>query len=85
MPNDPIQPIIQNAQLVDAALDPFIRTLNPAIGEGISLALRLLAIAEPAAYSAIVAVIQGTPLTVEQVAEKDAAIARLQNPGQYFE
>lgn len=69
---------------VDAVIGPFIATLAPGIGTGVSLGLKLLAVAEPAAYNAVAAAIQGTPLSDQQIADKDAAIARLQNPRSYL-
>lgn len=62
----------------------FISTFNPAIGGGVALALKLLGVAEPAVYNAIAAALQGTALTSDQIAARDAAIVRLQNPGDYF-
>lgn len=65
-------------------ITPFISSMNPAIGAGVGLALKLLSVAEPAVYNAIVVVLGGGQLTAEQVAARDAAIGRLQNPAQYF-
>lgn len=71
-----------------AAAEPiisaFISSFNPAIGEGLHLGLKLLAVAEPPVYNAVVAALQGTPLTPEQTQAKNDAITRLQNPAQYF-
>lgn len=71
-----------------AAAEPivtaFISTLNPTIGAGVALGLKLLAVAEPAVYNSVVAALQGTDLTPEQEQAKTDAIARLQNPDNYF-
>lgn len=68
----------------DKAIAPFIKTLDPGIGEGVDLALKLLAKAEPAVYNAVVVFLQGKELTPEQQTAKNDAIARLQNPDEYF-
>ena len=62
----------------------FVKSLNPAIGEGVDLGLKLLGAAEPAVYNAVAAAIQGTPLSDQQQADKAAAIQRLQDPNSYF-
>lgn len=72
-------------KLAEPIIAGFISTLNPAIGAGVSLAMKLLAVAEPAVYNAVAAAIQGTPLSDTQTAERDAAIVRLQEPWTYFE
>jgi hypothetical protein len=57
---------------------------NPVIVNGVTLAMNLLAKAEPAIYNAVAAAAQGTALTTEQKQQMSDAISRLQNPGQYF-
>ena len=69
----------------DAVLTPLITSFNPAVGTGIHLGLKLLSVAEPAVYAAVIAVLQGTPLTPEQDAALKVAEANLQTPEKYFE
>ncbi len=78
------QVIAQDIAAADAIITPWITTLNPAIGSALHLALKLLSVAEPAVYTAIASLIQGTPLTPEQDAAIKAAATKLQNPEQYF-
>lgn len=79
------QQIGQDISAAEPIISSFIGTLNPAIGEGVHLGLKLLAVAEPAVYNALAAALQGTDLTDQQKADQSAAIGRLQNPASYFE
>lgn len=76
--------IAADISAAEPIITSFIGTLNPAIGEGLHLGLKLLAAAEPAVYNAVAAALQGTPLTDQQQTDKAAAIQRLQNPASYF-
>jgi hypothetical protein len=76
--------IAEDIAAADAVLSPLITSFNPVIGAGIHLGLKLLSIAEPAVYAAVVATLQGTPLTADQQAALDKAKANLQSPEQYF-
>ena len=78
------QNIAADIAIVDQFLSPLISGFDPAIGAGLHLGLQLLSKAEPAVYNAVVAAIQGTDLTPDQVTARDEALVRLQNPGQYF-
>lgn len=69
---------------VEEFLEPILSQVPSPVTAGILTGLKLLAAAEPAAYKAIVAVVQGTPLTPEQEQERDAADQRLINPEAYF-
>ena len=71
-------------KIVSDFLTPILGAVPSPVTQGIMLGLRLLAVAEPAAYNAIEAAIQGTPLTPVQEAAKTVAISRLMNPEKYF-
>lgn len=78
------QLIATDIAAADAVLSPLITAFNPVVGAGVSLGLKLLAQAEPAIYNAVIAVLQGTPLTPAQTAALADIETKLQNPGQYF-
>ena len=78
------QQIATDITLADQLIAPIVTGFDPVVGQGLSLGLKLLAIAEPAIYNAVVAVLQGTPLTAQQQSDMAAALTRLKNPGQYF-
>lgn len=79
------QIIAQDIAAADAVLTPLISSFNPAVGTGVHLGLKLLSVAEPAVYAAVIAVLQGVPLTPEQDAALKTAEANLQSPEKYFE
>ena len=76
--------IAQDIKAADAILVPLISAFDPVVGKGIDWGLKLLAIAEPAVYGAVIATLQGTPLTAEQEAALKEAETNLQTPEKYF-
>src|SRR5690348_6063369 len=78
------QVIAQDIAAADAVLTPLISSVNPVVGTGVHLGLKLLSVAEPAVYAAVVAVLQGNPLTPEQDAALKTAEGNLQTPEKYF-
>lgn len=71
--------------VVEKFLEPILASVPSPVTSGILVGLKLLAYAEPAAYNAVVAVVQSTPLTPEQTQAVADAMERLQDPEIYFE
>jgi hypothetical protein len=69
---------------VGNVVGPVVATLDPPIGAAVTLAFKVLAVIEPAAYNAISALLQGQALTPEQVAAMQAIETKLQNPDSYL-
>lgn len=69
---------------VGAVVAPIIATVAPEFGVPITLAFRLLAVLEPAAYKAVAALISGQDLTPEQEAEIARVDKALEDPDSYL-
>jgi hypothetical protein len=72
-------------KLVGDIVGPIVAELAPGIGTGINLAFKVLAVVEPAAFNAVVALMSGKDLTPEQLAAMTAIENKLQNPDAYLD
>lgn len=69
---------------VGSVVAPIVATLDPPIGAAVTIAFKLLAVLEPAAYNAVAALISGADLTPEQQAEIDRVSKALEDPDSYL-
>ena len=76
--------IASDSASVAAVIEPIISALDPAVGPLVVLAFRVFAVAEPAAYNALAALLGGSNLTPAQIAAVQAVEASLANPDSYL-
>jgi hypothetical protein len=84
MPDSTGDNIGSTISTVGAVVSPIVAVLDPPIGAAVTIAFKLLAVLEPAAYNAVAALISGQDLTPEQEAEIARVSTALEDPDSYL-